>query len=1440
MKKQKPILLFITFILFLSFMQLNAQSWKVYNGSLLPDVTGSGGDSLDISDLSDNSPGPGIIKEIIDDPIISGNKLLKYLNPDGKQTFRHYFDSEYADSTFTIMARIKAENDPIYDREMDIRWDNANAGTRDELRIWAADSTIELEKADLKVKVDMDLYQWHTYRIVVNGDISSLYIDENAVAVVEGITTATSSSKYMKIGDGSGDAIGGYIDWCVLADDGAFSPTEGNLPPAELFVDGVVVGPVDKWLIYDGGILPDFTGSGGDSLDISNLADNSPGAGMVKEIMDDSDISGNKLLKYLHPDGKQTFRHYFDDEYADSTFTIIARIKAENDPIYDRAMDIRWDNANAGTRDELRIWAADSTIELEKADLKIKVDMDLYQWHTYRIVVNGDMSSLYIDENVVAVVEGVTSASSSSKYIKIGDGSGDAIGGYVDWCILNVAGAYAPEEGLPIPSELYVDGQPMPVVPKWLVYDGGILPEETGSGDDSLDISNLADNSPGTGMIKEIMDDPSIPGNKLLKYLHPDGKQTFRHYFDDEYSDSTFTIIARLKAENDPVYDRAMDIRWDNANAGTRDELRIWAADSTIELEKADLKVKVDMDLYQWHSYRIVVNGDMSSLYIDENVVAVVEGISTASTTSKYLKIGDGSGDAIGGYVDWLILNVAGAYAPEEGLPIPSELYVDGQSMPVVPKWLVYEGGVLPEETGSGGDSLDISNLADNSPGTGMVKEIMDDPDISGNKLLKYLHPDGKQTFRHYFDDEYADSSFTIIARIKAENDPVYDRVMDIRWDNANAGTRDELRIWAADSTIELEKADLKVKLDMDLYQWHTYRIVVDGDMSTLYMDENDVPIVQGITTSSTSSQYLKLGDGSGDAIGGYIDWCILDVSDAYVPGKGLPIPEGLFVDRGPEPIIPKWLVYDGGVLPEETGSGGDSLDISDLADNSPGAGMIKEIMDDPDISGNKLFKYLHPDGKQTFRHYFNDEFSDSSFTIMARLKAENDPTYDRAMDIRWDNANAGTRDELRIWAADSTIELEKADLKVKVNMDLYQWHTYRIVVEGDMSTLYIDEVLVPVVEGITTASTSNQYLKFGDGSGDAIGGYVDWFILDVFNASAPGEGLTIPAGLFVDEYIAPVEDKWLVYDGNILPAETGSGGDSLDISNLSSFSPLLGFVEEIIDDSEIPGNKIFKYLMPVGTGMYKYSFPDNFVSGNFTLVVRTKQAITDTLEFDRALDFQWRNSAGGARDELRIDAAAQTLKLEKSDVTENVSVNLYEFITYRIAVKGGDVKVYMNESVDPIITGTSGESTSDSYIKFGDAGSASNGGYVDWMIVNVFDAYAPGEGLPIPEELYVDSVKVGVDDLDSVIPTSYSMDQNYPNPFNPSTTIQFQLPEVSKVELKVYNILGQVVATLVNQEMNAGYHKINFDASKLASGLYVYRIQAGKYMNVKKMMLLK
>ncbi|MBK8662803.1 MAG: T9SS type A sorting domain-containing protein [Ignavibacteriales bacterium] len=95
-------------------------------------------------------------------------------------------------------------------------------------------------------------------------------------------------------------------------------------------------------------------------------------------------------------------------------------------------------------------------------------------------------------------------------------------------------------------------------------------------------------------------------------------------------------------------------------------------------------------------------------------------------------------------------------------------------------------------------------------------------------------------------------------------------------------------------------------------------------------------------------------------------------------------------------------------------------------------------------------------------------------------------------------------------------------------------------------------------------------------------------------------------------------------------------------------------------------------------------------------------------------------------------------------------------------------------------------------------------------------------------------------DAKDVSVVTNYQLSQNFPNPFNPSTTIRYSIPEAGVVTVKVFNILGKEVATLVNGYHQAGSFNVSFDASNLSSGVYLYQIEAGSFKATKKLTLIK
>jgi hypothetical protein len=103
-------------------------------------------------------------------------------------------------------------------------------------------------------------------------------------------------------------------------------------------------------------------------------------------------------------------------------------------------------------------------------------------------------------------------------------------------------------------------------------------------------------------------------------------------------------------------------------------------------------------------------------------------------------------------------------------------------------------------------------------------------------------------------------------------------------------------------------------------------------------------------------------------------------------------------------------------------------------------------------------------------------------------------------------------------------------------------------------------------------------------------------------------------------------------------------------------------------------------------------------------------------------------------------------------------------------------------------------------------------------------------------------SIYASTTNIESEIPasTGFELADNYPNPFNPSTTIEFSLPAAELTTLKIYNILGAEIATLVSSRLPAGKHSYVFRDGNLASGIYYYEITSGTFRDVKKMMLLK
>jgi hypothetical protein len=218
--------------------------------------------------------------------------------------------------------------------------------------------------------------------------------------------------------------------------------------------------------------------------------------------------------------------------------------------------------------------------------------------------------------------------------------------------------------------------------------------------------------------------------------------------------------------------------------------------------------------------------------------------------------------------------------------------------------WYVYDGSQNPlDAAGWAGSSI--------NPGPNMVEEVIDDPEITGNKFFLYVQPDelsipedqtARKLYVRNFDAGTATSGkVTVVARLKGYGVDTLPTLTEIQLHNSATSFREYLQINTTDSILTLARSGAEIKVDADLNKWHIYRFVLDGSDSTatVYLDEDPTPVVSGANADGTTSHYLRMGDGGGARTAGYTDWLIIDTTGAYMPGEGVAIPDSLSTETG-------------------------------------------------------------------------------------------------------------------------------------------------------------------------------------------------------------------------------------------------------------------------------------------------------------------------------------------------------------------------------------------------------------------------------------------------------------------------------------------------------------------------------------------------------------
>ena len=273
-------------------------------------------------------------------------------------------------------------------------------------------------------------------------------------------------------------------------------------------------------------------------------------------------------------------------------------------------------------------------------------------------------------------------------------------------------------------------------------------------------------------------------------------------------------------------------------------------------------------------------------------------------------------------------------------------------------------------------------------------------------------------------------------------------------------------------------------------------------------------------------------------------------------------------------------------------------------------------------------------------------------------------------------------------------------------------------------------------------------------------------------------------------------------------------------VANFSYATYLISLNSNPSGGGTTSGSGIFSYNQSVtvtATSNTGYNFVNWTESGtevskdaNFTFIISGNRTLTANFALIPALSV--------SPDYVQVDFSAGTNKFTVANTTEGT-------MNWTAAVS----------SSSNWITITSGASgTNSGTINFSYQAN-SGAARVGTITVTAVGAIASPKTVEVRQSVYV-----SVEDEKGVIPTKYELFQNYPNPFNPSTKIQFNIPDEDRVVLKIFNLMGQEVATLVNKPLAAGSYTFDFDASKLNSGIYFYKLSTSKYNFVKKMLLIK
>jgi hypothetical protein len=431
---------------------------------------------------------------------------------------------------------------------------------------------------------------------------------------------------------------------------------------------------------------------------------------------------------------------------------------------------------------------------------------------------------------------------------------------------------------------------------QWAIYDATVMPDQN---DPVLGTSGLA----GAGMVSTLIPDPDNPDNTFLQLLTIENADngTWRHVYAAPVTE--VTIVMRVKSADNNGR-RVLELDLDNG--GFRERLYINQEDNLLRLQHSagfgvnnEFPLPDNSSVKEWNIYRITKDAEGNvKLYVNEGTEPLETGKTSQATSNNHFRFGDTNGSHnVSALIDWIIWDTSGVYAPGEGKPIPAELNTSF-FLPEEPEshnWRIYDANVFPNEqipafiTSSGS-----FNETEN--------QIIDDPDVEGNKLLRLDvsgNPQNQFLWRQNFATQGIEfEELTVVMRVKgnAERDMIMD--LDMHFNDK----RSRISIHTATNLARIRNGvGENAELTNTFTDWNIYRFTMTATETRMFVNEDpEAVLVFEPATAASANRHFRFGDGdSGNSMGADIDWVIWDYTGAYAPGEG---------DAIPSPVVtPNW-----------------------------------------------------------------------------------------------------------------------------------------------------------------------------------------------------------------------------------------------------------------------------------------------------------------------------------------------------------------------------------------------------------------------------------------------------------------------------------------------------------------------------------------------------